>query len=53
MKRFLLAIASMGVLAIGLTPSLRADQWNKSTVMTVNETIKVPNKVLTPATYVV
>jgi len=53
MKRFLLAIASMGVLAIGLTPSLRADQWNKRTVMTVNEAIQVPNKVLPPGTYVV
>ncbi|HUJ49389.1 MAG TPA: hypothetical protein VLW25_04295 [Bryobacteraceae bacterium] len=53
MKRFLLAIATVGLLAIGLTPSLRADQWNKRTVMTVNETIQVPNKVLPPGTYVV
>lgn len=53
MKRFLLALASMGLLAMGLTPSLRADQWNKRTVMTVNETIQVPNKVLPPGTYVV
>jgi hypothetical protein len=53
MKRFLLAVASLGLLAIGLTPSLRADQWNKRTVMTVNETIQVPNKVLPPGTYVV
>jgi hypothetical protein len=39
MKRFLLTIATVGLLAIGLTPSLRADQWNKRTVMTVSETI--------------
>ncbi len=53
MKRFILAFASMGLLAIGLTPSLRADQWDKRTVMTVNETIQVPNKVLPAGTYVV
>jgi len=53
MNRFLMAVASIGLLAIGLTPSLRADQWNKRTVMTVNETIQVPNKVLPPGTYVV
>lgn len=53
MKRFLLAIACVGLLAIGLTPSLRADQWNKRTVMTVNETIQVPNKVLPAGTYVI
>ena len=53
MKRFLLALASMGLLALGLTPNLRADQWNKRTVMTVNEAIQVPNKVLPPGTYVV
>lgn len=53
MKRFLLAIACVELLAIGLTPSLRADQWNKRTVMTVNETIQVPNKVLPAGTYVI
>jgi hypothetical protein len=53
MKRFLLAIASMVLLGLGLTPTLRADQWNKRTVMTVHETIQVPNKVLPAGTYVV
>ncbi len=53
MNRFLIAVASIGLIAIGLTPSLRADQWNKRTVMTINETIQVPNKVLPPGTYVV
>jgi len=53
MNRFLIAVASIGLFAIGLTPSLRADEWNKRTVMTVNETIQVPNKVLPPGTYVV
>jgi len=29
-----------------------ADQWNKKTILTVNETIQVPGKVLTPGKYV-
>jgi len=53
MKRLFLALISIGVLAIGLAPSARADQWNKKTVMTVNETIQVPNKVLPAGTYVI
>ncbi len=48
----LLVTASVGLLAIGLAPTLRADQWNKRTILTVNETIQVPNKVLPPGTYV-
>jgi hypothetical protein len=50
MKRFLLAVASIGL--AGLSSSARADQWNKKTVLTVNETIQVPNKVLPPGKYV-
>lgn len=52
MKRLLLTIASVALLGIG-TSSARADQWNKRTVMTLGETIQVPNKVLEPGTYVV
>lgn len=53
MKRFLLAVASIGLVGIGLTPNARADVWNKKTVLTVNETIQVPNKVLPPGKYVI
>jgi hypothetical protein len=52
MNRLLLAVTSVGLLGIGLTPTARADEWNKRTIMTVNETIQVPNKVLPPGTYV-
>ena len=31
---------------------LRADEWNKRTVLTVNDTIQVPGAVLTPGKYV-
>ena len=53
MKRVLLAVASLGLLGIGLTPNAQADAWNKKTTMTVNEAIQVPNMVLPPGTYVI
>jgi len=53
MNRFLLAVASIGLLAFALIPNARADQWNKRTVMTVSETIQVPHKVLPAGTYVI
>jgi hypothetical protein len=53
MKRTVLTIASVGLLAVAaLAPNARADEWNKKTIITVNETIQVPNKVLPPGTYV-
>jgi LPXTG-motif cell wall-anchored protein len=53
MNRLVLAVASIGLLGVALTPSARADEWNKRTVMTINESIQVPNKVLPPGTYVI
>src|SRR6202030_3688885 len=38
--------------AAGLSTPARADQWDKKTIMTVNEAVQVPNKVLEPGTYV-
>jgi outer membrane biosynthesis protein TonB len=38
--------------AAGLFTAARADQWDKKTIMTISETIQVPNKVLDPGTYV-
>src|SRR5579871_6317839 len=53
MYRIALTIASVGVLAgAAFAPSARADEWNKKTILTVNESIQVPNKVLPPGTYV-
>jgi hypothetical protein len=53
MKRIALTIASVGLLAVAaLAPNARADEWNKKTIITVNETIQVPGKVLPPGTYV-
>ena len=52
MNRLALAVASLGLLGAALAPSARADEWNKKTIMTVNESIQVPNKVLPPGKYV-
>jgi hypothetical protein len=52
MNRFALAIASVGLLGAALAPNLLADEWNKKTILTVNEPIQVPNKVLPPGKYV-
>lgn len=32
MNRFLLAVVSVGLLGIGLTPSVRADAWNPAPI---------------------
>jgi len=53
MKCLLLAVASVGLLGIGLAPGARADEWNKRTTLTVKETIQVPGKVLPAGEYVV
>jgi hypothetical protein len=53
MMRFVLACASIGLLGVAFAPGARADAWDKKTVMTVNESIQVPNKTLPAGTYVV
>lgn len=53
MTRFVLAMASIGLLGVALAPRGRADEWNKKTVMTVSEPIQVPNQVLPAGTYVI
>jgi len=48
-----LAIATgFGVFGAMLAPNALADQWNKRTILTVNEPIQVPGKVLQPGKYV-
>jgi len=53
MKQVVLAVASLGLLATVVAPSARADQWDKKTILTINEPIQVPNKVLPPGKYVI
>jgi hypothetical protein len=47
------AISScLGLLAVLFLPSSRADEWNKKTVLTVNEPVAIPGAVLEPGKYV-
>ncbi len=48
MIRLVVAMASVGLLGVALAPSARADEWNKKTIMTVNEPIQVPNRYCLP-----
>jgi hypothetical protein len=52
MNRLAIAIASVGLFGAAVAPNLLADEWNKKTILTVNESIQVPNKVLPPGKYV-
>lgn len=54
MSRFkAFAVAScLGVLAVAFVPA-RADEWNKKTILTVNEPVALPNTVLEPGKYVI
>src|SRR5947208_12891066 len=45
-------LSAAALLGLSLVPSLKADQWNKKTVLTVKETIQLPHTVLQPGTYV-
>ncbi len=52
MNRLALAVASVGLVGAALAPNMLADEWNKKTILTVNEPIQLPNKVLPPGKYV-
>jgi pyruvate/2-oxoglutarate dehydrogenase complex dihydrolipoamide acyltransferase (E2) component len=51
-KKSMLAAACAGLAVLGSISLLRADQWDKKTVVTVSEPIIAGNKVLQPGTYV-
>jgi len=54
MNRLVVLAACVGLTtSIAFAPAARADEWNKRTVMTINEPIQIPNKVLPPGKYVV
>jgi hypothetical protein len=47
-----LAVTGVGLIGTSFVPKAHADEWNKMTVVTVNEPIIAGNKVLDPGTYV-
>ena len=50
-KAFALA-SCVGLLGAAFAPTMRADEWNKRTILTVNQAIQVPNATLQPGKYV-
>src|SRR5215210_898160 len=44
--------ATLGLASLVLAPGAMADQWNKKTYITINESIQVPGKTLQPGRYV-
>lgn len=46
----LIALTSLAA-AVSLAPMAKADEWNKRTILTVNEAIQLPTVVLQPGTY--
>jgi len=46
------AASCLGLASLMMMPNALADQWNKKTILTVNEPIQVPGKVLQPGKYV-
>jgi hypothetical protein len=51
-RKSLLAAACAGLAVLGFIPVVRADAWNKQTVVTLKEPVIAGNKVLQPGTYV-
>ena len=49
LRKSLLAAACAGIAVLGFIPLIHADEWNKRTLVTVNEPIIAGNKVLSPA----
>ncbi|HXF26775.1 MAG TPA: LPXTG cell wall anchor domain-containing protein [Bryobacteraceae bacterium] len=50
----LAVVSGLGMLSamFAVAPNAKADQWNKKTILTINEPIQVPNKLLEPGKYV-
>ncbi len=47
-----LAVTGVALISTSFVPKAHADEWNKRTIVTVNEPIIAGNKVLDPGTYV-
>jgi hypothetical protein len=52
MKRFRMTAAMLGLLGACLAPSVRADERNKETHLTINVPLRVHDKLLAPGEYV-
>lgn len=52
MAKSLLAVGCASLMGLAIMPMLHADEWNKRTIVTVDQPIIAGNKVLEPGTYV-
>jgi len=51
--RYIFAVAALALLVAALANPVRADQWNKETVVTINQPVEIPGRITLPAgTYV-
>ena len=50
--RILTVLSGIALAGATLVPTMQADEWNKKTVITINEPIQMPTVVLQPGTYV-
>ena len=53
MKNYLLRIALVAIVGIAGVGIVNADQWDKKTVITIDEAMQLPNAMLQPGTYVI
>jgi hypothetical protein len=52
MKNYLLRIALVAIVGIAGLGIVTADEWNKKTIITIDEAVQLPNAMLQPGTYV-
>ena len=52
LAKSLLAVGCASLMGLAIMPMLHADEWNKRTIVTVDQPIIAGNKVLEPGTYV-
>jgi hypothetical protein len=52
MKRFRMTAATLGLLSACLVPSMRADDSNKETRLTINQPLQIQDTLLAPGQYV-
>jgi hypothetical protein len=53
MKTYLLRIALVAIVGIAGVGIVAADQWDKKTIITIDEAMQLPNAMLQPGTYVI
>lgn len=53
MKNYLLRIALVAIVGIAGLGVVTADQWDKKTIITIDEAMQLPNAMLQPGTYVI